>query len=271
MRSMRWVFMFIMFLGLSACADFYTREGSELRSPKEKTQDAGTQRAVLDTEVAGHITATAAERETATAVAESATATIPFGTQTAIAQSKEGIFPDKSNDGIDCKSGELSSEEIPPYMDLTWVKGEFNEEIGGYVFLLGFDRVDELDNTFSGAINIRNAMKHEFDEADKFINGLGNNRVAFLYVPGEGLEVTRSEVISQEEGWREVSGTSAVGSVEGNMIRLEVPLEEVIPQDESDNKSFFSFFTTVKDTNVCDMAGDDAPTPIELPPPPGDF
>jgi len=253
----------------SSAQDRYRDDGlPELRSIEEQTQDAGTARAE---EEAATKTAQAKTDAAppATEEPQDTEPTIPPKTQTAIALEEAGFFADETGDGLDCKTGEYASAETPPWLDITRVKGAFNEEKQSYLFEFGFGQVAELNEEFSVIVALRNPFRQEVEDADLFPDNLGNNRFTVRHILGDDPQVTRSRVTSQEEGWQEVPDTAATGSVEGDAVRLEVPLEEVAPENEGDDMNFFSFFAISKDTDVCDAMGEDSPWPLSLPVPEG--
>lgn len=114
-------------------------------------------------------------------------------------------------------------------MDITRARGKYNKEKESYIFEIGLGQAPELNEEFSGMVAIRNPFRHQVEEVESFLDTLGNIRWMFHHIPGEDLEVTHSRETSQEEGWQEVSDTAATGSVEGDAVLLEVPLEEVVP------------------------------------------
>lgn len=233
----------------------------ELRSVEEQTQDAATEQAATKTAQAKTDAA-----PTATEEPQDTEPTIPPMTQTAFALFDQGFFTDKTGDGLDCKTGEYASAETPPILDITAARGQYDEESEVYIFEIIFGQVPELDEEFAGMIAIRNPFRHQVEEAPSFLDTLGNMRWMFHHMPGEDLEVTHSRVASQEEGWQEESDTAAAGSVKGNTVKLEVPLEEVAPENKEDMNNF-SFLVSTKDTTVCDVVGDDLALLMELPVP----
>lgn len=244
----------------------------ELRSVEEQTQDAATEQAAAKTDQAetdAAPTATEEPQDTApkaTEESQDTEPTIPPMTQTAFALSDQGFFTDKTGDGLDCETGEYASGETPSILDITAARGQYDEESEVYIFEIIFGQVPELDEEFAGMIAIRNPFRHQVKEAPSFLDTLGNMRWMYHHGPGEDLEITHSKVASQDEGWQEISDSAAAGSVEGDTVKLEVPLEEVAPENKEDMNNF-SFLVSTQDTTVCDVVGDDLALLMELPVP----
>ena len=172
---------------------------------------------------------------------------------------------DAPEDGFHCVTGELGAAgtPLPATADVTRAWVEFDEQSQAYLFSVEFGRAEALDQQFVGGVHIYDAEKGLVEPFDPgwYFNNTTNWSLNFFFTPPGPPTVSLAFV--EDGAWN--SGLSnASASIEGNVLTMSIPLEEVT------ESGTWGWGITNQSFAVCERVGyDDSDRPtLALPPRP---
>ena len=172
---------------------------------------------------------------------------------------------DAAEDGFHCVTGELGAAgtPLPATADVTRAWVEFDQESQAYLFSVEFGRAEALDQQFVGGVHIYDAEKGLVEPFDPswYFNNTTNWSLNFFFTPPGPPTVSLAFV--GDGAWN--SGLSdATASIEGNVLTMSIPLEEVT------ESGTWGWGITNQSFAVCERVGyDDSDRPmLALPPRP---
>lgn len=135
---------------------------------------------------------------------------------------------DAAEDGFHCVTGELGAAgtPLPATADVTRAWVEFDEQNQAYLFSVEFGRAEALDQQFVGGVHIYDAAKGLVEPFDPswYFNNTTNWSLNFFFTPPGPPTVSLAFV--EDGAWN--SGVSnATASIEGNVLTMSIPIEEV--------------------------------------------
>ena len=172
---------------------------------------------------------------------------------------------DPPEDGFHCVTGELGAAgtPLPAVADVTraWVEVDGENQV--YLFSVEFGRAEALDQRFVGGVHVYDSEKGLVEPFDPswYFNNTTNWSLNFFFAPPGPPTVSLALV--ENEAWN--SGSSnAIASVEGNVLTMAVPFEEVV------ETGTWGWGLTNQNFAVCERVGydeNDRPS-LSLPPRP---
>lgn len=172
---------------------------------------------------------------------------------------------DPPEDGFHCVTGELgaASMPLPAYADVTRAWVEFDEESQAYLFSVEFGRAETLDQQFVGGVHVYDSEQGLVEPFDPtwYFNNTTNWSLNFFFTPPGPPTVSLAFV---EDGAWNSGLTDATASIEGNVLTMSVPVEEIT------ESGTWGWGLTNQSFSVCERVGyDDSDRPIlALPPRP---
>jgi hypothetical protein len=256
--------------------DYYTssiREGNELdvRGPWEQTSDAaetGTANALMLTSRAATRTYKATEvkatTDAATATALANEGAIPPATQTWVYQESlqrniKVSYQDPVGDGRDCASGKPSTTPVQLAADLNKVSIQYDPEADRYLIQLWrgawSGESGNWEKVVGGVEFYHKDYSHILDP-NWFYNSQGDNSINFQVQPDGSIDISRWHIVDPFVGWEEVQDTKATGSLDENIIKIDIPRSEIFPEGGAASPEDIYWFPTItSDFLVCDDWG----------------
>ncbi len=172
---------------------------------------------------------------------------------------------DAPEDGFHCVTGELgaASTPLPADADVTRAWIEFDEEGQAYLFSVEFGRTEALDSQFVGGVHVYDAEMGLVEPFDPtwYFNNTTNWSLNFFFTPPGPPTVSLALV---ENGAWNSGLTNASASIDGNVLTMTIPVEEVT------ETGTWGWGITNQNFAVCERVGyDDTDRPmLALPPRP---
>ncbi len=172
---------------------------------------------------------------------------------------------DAPEDGFHCETGELgaASAPLPAYADVTRAWVEFDEQGQAYLFSVEFGRAEALDQRFVGGVHIYDAEKGLVEPFNPswYFNNTTNWTLNFGFTPPDTTNVSLKLI---RDGVWNAGETEASARIEGNVLTISIPLEEVT------ESGTWGWGITNQSFAVCERVGyDDSDRPtLALPPRP---
>ena len=172
---------------------------------------------------------------------------------------------DPPEDGFHCVTGELGAASTPlsAVADVTRAWVEVDEANQVYLFSVEFGRTEALDKQFVGGLHIYDSEKGLVEPFDPgwFFNNTTNWSLNFFFTPPGPPTVSLALV--EDGGWN-FGSSNATATVEGNVLTITVPYEELV------ETSTWGWGLTNQNFAVCERVGydeNDRPS-LALPPRP---
>ncbi len=159
---------------------------------------------------------------------------------------------DPPEDGFHCVTGELGAAgmPLPAVVDVTraWVEVDGENQV--YLFSVEFGRAEALDQQFVGGLHVYDSEKGLVEPFDPswYFNNTTNWSLNFFFTPPGPPTVTLALV---ENGAWNSGSSNATASVEGNVLTMTLPFEEVV------ETSTWGWGLTNQNFAVCERVGYD--------------
>lgn len=180
---------------------------------------------------------------------------------------------DGRNDGLNCATGESTSIDLPPSIDIINISVRTATESAtgcSYQFIIELAEPPSSSTQLWGGIQINDPTAPSLAAKDQawYFNNFGNHVFEFAYSASEVWTGYFLYVDQKGSGWFESDIPSYPGSVEDDRIKLDIPCDYI--DNFSEGTRWIATTSTSDDDDwVCDYAGmweDEEGLPLPLAP-----